>query len=244
MIEKPRCKTGIEQLDAELNGGLPLGSSVLIAGASGTGKTTLCMQFLTNGVKMDEKGVFFTASEPVEKLKKHQSGFDFFNEDLIKQRKLSVIDIWSISDRLGLNSERYTAEEANVLFEVIRDITKELGAKRLVLDSITCLCYRLQTKEMIRDFIFKIGASLAAMRCTTFLTSEIPPQTFQYSTYNIEEFISDGIFYLSDIERKGDLIRTFQTIKMRGTAHSRTKFVLSMSSKKGVELTPMLKSNI
>ena len=243
-MDRPRCKTGIEELDAELNGGLPLGSSVLISGPSGTGKTTLCMQFLVNGTKMDEKGVFFTSSEPVAKLKKHQSGFDFFKEYPPNSNKLSIIDIWSISDRLGLSPERYTADEANTLFEVIRDITKELGAKRLVLDSITSLCYRLETKEMIRDFVFKIGASLAAMRCTTFLTSEIPPRSFKYSTYNVEEFISDGIFFLSDVERRGDLIRTFRVIKMRGIAHARTKFALSMSSKKGIELAPLLKSNM
>lgn len=243
-MDRPRCRTGIGELDAELNGGLPLGSSVLISGPSGTGKTTLCMQFLANGIKMDEKGVFFTSSEPVAKLRKHQGGFDFFKEDLLKSNKLSIIDIWSISDRLGLSPERYTADEANTLFEVIRDITKELGAKRLVLDSITSLCYRLETKEMIRDFVFKIGASLAAMRCTTFLTSEIPPRSFKYSTYNVEEFISDGIFFLSDIERRGDLIRTFRVIKMRGIAHARTKFALNISAKKGIELAPLLKSSM
>ena len=102
--------------------------------------------------------------------------------------------------------------------------------KRLVIDSITALCYRLQTPEMIRDFIFKLGSSLAAMKCTTLLTSEVPPRKFQYSQYGIEEFISDGIMFLGDIERKGDLIRTLQVIKMRGTAHGRSRYVLSMSS--------------
>jgi KaiC/GvpD/RAD55 family RecA-like ATPase len=163
---------------------------------------------------------------------------------LIKLNKLSIIDLWNISDRLGLNAERYTAEDANILFEVIRDITKELGAKRLVVDSITSLCYRLETNEMIRDFIFRLGTSLAAMNCTTILTSEIPPCVLKYSQYGIEEFIADGIIFLEDVERNGNLIRTLQVIKMRGTAHNRTKFVLSLSSKNGVELAPMLKSNV
>jgi circadian clock protein KaiC len=244
MDVKSRCKTGIDELDSEMYGGIPVGSTVLITGASGVGKTTVSMQFLTNGIKLDEKGVFFTTSETISKLTSHLKGYKFFDENLIKLNKLSIIDLWNISDRLGLNSDRYTAEDVNILFEVIRDITKELGAKRLVVDSITSLCYRLETNEMIRDFIFRLGTSLAAMNCTTILTSEIPPNVLQYSQYGIEEFIADGIIFLEDVERMGDLIRTLQVIKMRGTAHDRTKFVLNLSSKNGVELAPMLKSNI
>ncbi len=244
MYKRDRCKTGIEALDSELKGGFPLGSTVLISGGAGVGKTTLSMQFLSNGVKYGDKGVFFTATEPVDKLTKHQKVFNFFDEKMIKSGNITIIDLWNITDRLGLNPERYTLEEANILFEVIRDITKELEAKRLVIDSITSLCFRLQTKEMIRDFIFKLGSSLTVLRCTTILTSELPPREFRYSQYEIEEFIADGIIFLGDIERKGELIRSLQVVKMRGTPHGRSKFVLNMSSENGIEIAPMLKTSL
>jgi circadian clock protein KaiC len=242
MVEGGLCNTGIEELDIQMGGGIPVGSTVLMVGSSGSGKTTLCMQFLINGARKGERGVFFTITEPLFKLTKNMEGFSFYDKKLIESGMVNLIDLRIISERLGLDTEKYTVEDAAALLDVLKDIADELNVKRLVIDSITALCYRLQTKEMIRDFIFKLGSSLAAMKCTTFLTSEVPPRVFQYSQYGIEEFIADGIIFLGDVERKGDLIRTFQMIKMRGMAHSRTKFAMSISSKNGVELTPLLKS--
>jgi len=234
------CKTGIEDLDVMLGGGIPVGNTVLITGSSGSGKTTLCMQFLINGAKNGERGVFFTITEPLFKLTKNMENFDFYDKKLIESGLVNLIDLRIISERLGLDTEKYSVEDASALLDILRDIAEELNVKRLIIDSITALCYRLQTPEMIRDFIFKLGSSLAAMKCTTFLTSEVPPQKFQYSQYGIEEFISDGIIFLGDTEREGDLIRTFQVVKMRGSAHSRTKYMMNISSKNGIELTPLL----
>lgn len=244
MVGKPRCEIGIELLDSDLGGGIPRGNIVLISGASGVGKTTFSMQFLIKGIEKGEKGVFFTATEPIKKLKKYQGAFNFFDEKHIKSGNLYIIDLWNISDKLGLSPDNYTLEEANILFEVIRDIIKEIGAKRLVIDSITSLCYRIKSRERIRDFIFKLGSSLTVLNCTTFLTSEVPPMVFQFSQNEIEEFISDGIIFFSDLERKGDLIRTLQVIKMRGTSHSRTRYALTMSSKNGVDLTPIFQTRV
>ena len=236
-----KCSIGIGELDAQTNGGIPIGSTVLVVGSSGSGKTTLCMQYLINGAKAGERGVFFTITEPLFKLTKNLAGFEFYDKKLVEAGMVNLIDLRIISERLGLDTEKYSVEDASALLDVLKDIAEELDAKRLVIDSITALCYRLQTREMIRDFIFKLGTSLAVMNCTTMLTSEVPPREFKYSHYEIEEFISDGIIFLGDEDRDGDLIRTLQIVKMRGTAHSRTKFAMNISSERGIELMPFLK---
>jgi len=237
------CSTGIEELDYQMNGGIPNGSTVLITGCSGSGKTTLCMQYLFNGARNGERGVFFTITEPLFKLTKNLEGFSFYDKKLIESGMVNIIDLRIISERLGLDAEKYTVEDAGALLDILKDIADELDVKRLVMDSITALCYRLQTREMIRDFIFKLGTSLAAMNCTTFLTSEVPPKTYKFSQYEIEEFISDGIIFVGDIERRGDLIRTLQIVKMRGTAHSRAKYAVNISAERGMEIVPLLKTS-
>jgi len=244
--DKNICKTGINVLDEKLGGGIPIGNSVLIVGSSGSGKTTLCMEFLTNGALNNERGVFFTITEPLFKLTKNMEKFKFYNKKLIENGTVNIIDLRIISDRLGLDAEKYSVEDASALLDVLKDIADELQVKRLVIDSITALCYRLKSDEMIRDFIFKLGSSLAAMGCTTILTSEIQPVRhgeIKYSKYGIEEFIADGIIFLSDVERKGDLIRTMQLVKMRGTNHSRSKVAMNISTDRGIEITPLLKSS-
>ena len=239
------CVTGIETLDEKLGGGFPKGNTVLLVGSSGSGKTTLCMEFLANGARNGERGVFFTITEPLFKLTKNMEQFGFYDKQLIENGMVNIIDLRIISDQLGLDAEKYSVEDASALLDVLKDIADELQANRLVIDSITALCYRLKTDEMIRDFIFKLGSSLAAMGCTTVLTSEISPVRrgeIKYSKYGIEEFIADGIIFLGDIERKGDLIRTMQLVKMRGTSHSRSRAAMNISSHRGVEITPLLKS--
>ena len=64
----PLAKTGILGLDQVLNGGLPANHIYLLDGAPGTGKTTLAMQFLLEGVKEGEKGLYVTLSESKDEL--------------------------------------------------------------------------------------------------------------------------------------------------------------------------------
>ena len=128
------CKTGIEELDIMLDGGIPVGSTVLVVGSSGSGKTTLCMQYLINGANQDERGVFFTITEPLFKLTKNMEGFGFYNKKLIESGMVNLIDLRIISERLGLDTEKYSVEDAGALLDILRDIADELNVKRLIID--------------------------------------------------------------------------------------------------------------
>ncbi len=237
---RERCKTGIEELDSILNGGIPRGNTVLVTGSCGTGKTTLSLEFLTRGALMGERSMYISVTEVPEKLIENMSTYEFFDKNLVKEKKLIFVDLQEIYVKLGLEKLEFTLEDVNILVEQIIKMVKELGIKRLVIDSITSICYRLTSREQIREFILQLGKALSDMGCTTLLVSELLPSAAGYSQYGVEEAIADGIILMGNLERRGDLLRTIQVIKMRGTTHSRAKYVLDLTPI-GILLAPLLK---
>ncbi len=238
---RERCKTGIKGMDNILNGGVPRGNTILITGSCGTGKTTLSLEFLVHGALMGERSMYISVTEAPEKLLENMIDYEFFDKDLIADKKLIFVDLQEIYVKLGLEKLEFTLEDINILASQIVKIVKELGIQRLVIDSITSICYRLTSREEIREFILHLGKELSDMGCTTILVSELLPSAAGYSQYGVEEAIADGIILMGNLERQGDLLRTIQVIKMRGTTHSRAKYVLDLTSI-GVLLAPLLKS--
>jgi KaiC/GvpD/RAD55 family RecA-like ATPase len=230
--------TGIEGLDNILKGGIPRGHCILLAGSCGTGKTVLCHQFIFNGAKEGERGVYISLAESKEKMIRNLKSFKFFDEKLIEEGMVNIVDITQDARLRGVSLSNVEG-----LINIIRGIVQDTGSKRVIIDSLTALCENLAEKARIRDFIFELGFQLTYLDCTTVLISEIPPATFVYSVFGIEEFIADGVILLSEFERKGELLRAIQVIKMRGVNHSRNKHVLEIFED-GITVLPMFKAGI
>jgi len=237
---RERCRTGIDALDNILYGGIPLSNTILLTGSCGTGKTSLALEFLIHGALNGERSMLLSVTESSVKLLENVIPYDFFDKDLIDNRNLILVDLPVIYERLGLTKAELTMEEVGLLVHSIIDLVKELGVRRLVIDSITSVGYKLKTQEKIRSFILKISKGLSSQDCTSMLVSEVPPGTQAYSMFMVEEALSDGIILMGNMERRGDLLRTLQVIKMRGTMHSRAKYVLDLTPA-GVLLVPLLK---
>ncbi|MCL4325426.1 MAG: circadian clock protein KaiC [Candidatus Thermoplasmatota archaeon] len=238
-----RCLTGITDLDKILGGGIPRGNVVLIAGNVGTGKTTLSTEFLINGVNMNEKGMFISVTETSVKLISNLKHYDFFNEGMIKSRDLLFINAISIYELLGLKKGDLTLEDIYLLIKAIIDMVKKQGIKRLVIDSITSMAYRFKSEEKIRNFILLLSREISDMGCTAMLVSEVSSAgNNRYSVLSVEEAITDGIIVLGNMERGGDLLRTLQIVKMRGTPHSRAKYVMDLTPL-GILMVPLLRGD-
>jgi circadian clock protein KaiC len=232
-----RCKTGIDMLDDRiLNGGLPRGGITLVSGSSGVGKTTLCSHFLFNGAKKyNENGLLFTLTESVSQLKKYMGQFKFYDEKLVEKGKVQILDMRAIYRQLGMNRDQDTLQDMNAILRIVDSIIGEYNIRRVVVDSVSAMAFRLVDKNKIRDLIFRFGGIIVDRDCTCLLTSEEASGIRRYSEFNIE-FICDGIFFLRERELGNTLIRTLQVIKMRGTNHLRNEHELIMDSS-GIALT-------
>ncbi len=237
---RDRCATGIQGLDDILGGGIPRGNMILVSGSVGTGKTTLTLEFLVRGAERGEKSLFLSVTEASDKLIQNLSTFEFFRTDLVTSGSLVFVDVPVIYDRLGLDREEMTAEDLDLLVLTIQGLVTELGVKRVVLDSLTSVCYRIRKEERIRDFMLKLSQTLSALDCTTLLVSEVAQSPGRLSLYGVEEAIVDGVILLGNTRRQGDIIRVLQVIKMRGTSHSRAQYVIELTPI-GMLMAPHLK---
>lgn len=217
-----RVATGIPGLDEVIGGGYPKGTNVLICGASGTGKTIFCTQFLVAGiVERNEPGIFITVEERTSDLREEMLSLGW---DLTKYEKngdLIIID--AASSRISLpSSEDFRMpggfDMDALVLEVHRASTRT-NAKRLVLDSIPALELKIDGPSEFRKALFRLSSLLLEIGLTSLMTTEsIEP--YLISRYGIEEFVTRGVIILSLKEEASDLRRFLRVRKMRGTQHS------------------------
>src|SRR6266487_3462763 len=98
--ERERCVTGIEAIDHILNGGIPRGNTVLISGSVGTGKTSICIEFLIRGALNNENSLYLSVTEPTHTLLKNVIPLDFFDVGPRKQGKLRCHDLPKVHPEL------------------------------------------------------------------------------------------------------------------------------------------------
>ena len=239
-IGREKCITGIEGLDSVLGGGIPRNNTVLLTGNCGTGKTSLSLEFLLHGALEGENGLYLSVTEPFEKLIANMIPYDFFTKELIKTGKLTFIDMSAIYERFGFNRDRMSIEDVDLLVSAIGDLTRETKARRLVIDSITSVAYQVDSQEKLRNLLIGLSKALSGLGATSLIISELTAADASYSKYGVEEAIADGVILMGNLERNGDMLRTLQVIKMRGTSHSRAKYVLDLTTA-GILLVPLLK---
>nr|MDO8100141.1 gas vesicle protein GvpD [Candidatus Njordarchaeota archaeon] len=233
-----RVKTGIDSLNALIEGGIPKGRIILVAGGCGTGKSILSMQFLYYGAKYyNEPGIMITTEERPKSIRQNMLRFGWDLKELEDQKKIAIIDAASPKARIP-SSEMYKISyyDTNSLLLKIYEAVNEIGAKRAVIDSIPGLALRLESESEIRRAISQLGSLLSELECTSFVVSEVNTPG-RLGRFGVEEFIADGVFLLENSNVGGKFERTLSILKMRGTNNNREVHGLRITDK-GIEIIP------
>ncbi len=231
--EEKRCVTGIEGLDRIMGGGLPVGGTILVAGICGAGKSALGVEFLVRGALMGQKGILISTVHSAEKLMTSVPPLDFFDKKIIDSGTLALIEIEEVMKFSKVEHNLIDTEGAMQMLVAISGLITNGSIKRIVIDSTTPLLMEME-QSAGRIFLKGLANLLYEKKCTGILISETA------QTDGFETVVADGIITLGNFERRGDILRVIQIVKMSGAAHSRSRYVTDSTSL-GLLLTPMLR---
>jgi circadian clock protein KaiC len=201
-----RRATTIDGLDEILAGGVPVPSTVLVAGEPGAGKTTLAVQFLFGGARLGEIGLYITGvSEPHWLVQHFLSGFKWFDPKLVEEGRVVFADIG-----------KTVREKPEDLLPQIVALVEAYSPKRIAIDPITPMVEALRRKNREREFLHDLFGYLKTFEAASLITAELQASEISKS---IEGYMADGIFLLTYPEQDGVRRKYLEVLKMRGTRH-------------------------
>jgi len=195
-----------------LDGGIPEGDSVLVAGPSGTGKSVLAAQFIAEGIAKGEPGIVAAFEErPDEYVSRAES----FGLDMARPRDAGILRM------IFLRPLDLSVDET---LHAILSAVEEIGAKRVVIDSLMGFEMALAPafRDDFRESLYRMIGSLTGIGVTVMSTVETSESftDLSFSPHAIS-FLTDDIIRLRYVEIASELRKVLVVVKMRGGQHSK-----------------------
>lgn len=206
--------TGIVGLDELLNGGVPEKHMIAVIGGMGTGKTTMALQFLMNGLMNGEKAVYMSLEEQESEIKESASAYGWDIQKYIDNGSFALI-------RLDPNDMKTTLMRIK---NEMPGLIKKFGATRLVMDSVTLFEMMFTDDSERRLNLFEIFSLLKDTGVTAMITSEADKESLYASRYGLVEYVSDGVIILRYVrpDELRDVKLAIEVVKVRRHKHSRS----------------------
>lgn len=230
-----KTPTGISGFDEMLEGGVPRGRALLIAGAAGAGKTVFMNEFLYRGIQaFGEPGVLVTFEESPDDIAHNVAGFGWDYAGLIRARRLAIVDA---TPPAGTERETDGEYDLEPLFLRIRAAARRVRAKRLVLDGMEGLYARLSNEDAVRDLLLRLSAEARSLGLTTMVAAE--RLASGATRHGVEDFVVDGVVDLAAEPGQQKTVRRIVVRKMRGVGY-RSGVVEFDIGPRGLEVFPKL----
>ena len=229
----PKAPTGIAGLDEVTFGGLPRGRPTLVCGGAGSGKTLFAIEFLLRGaLEFDEPGVFMAFEETEQDLAQNVSSLGFDLEDLIAQKKLAIDHVHIERSEIEETGE-YDLEG---LFVRLGAAIDEVGAKRVVLDTLESLFSGFSNPALLRAELRRLFRWLKDRGVTAVITGERGEGTF--TRQGLEEYVSDCVILLDHRVMDQISTRRLRVVKYRGTSHGTNEYPF-LIDEQGISVLPL-----
>jgi len=222
-----RISTGIERLDTMLGAkGFYRGSSILVSGQAGTGKTSLAATFVHAAAKRGEKCLFFIFEESESQLTRNMKSIGMDFAPLVKKGLVKF------------HAVRPTAYSLEMHLSMMLKHIDEFQPEVIAVDPISNL-YPVGDDIQVRSMLMRLidyAKSLQITGIFTNLSSDAPTETYGLEPTEMHvSSLMDAWLILNNIEGNGERNRVFSIIKARGMAHSNQlrEFIMS---EKGIEL--------
>jgi circadian clock protein KaiC len=207
-----RVKTGIGGLDEMLGGGFLPETANLVEGAPGTGKTTLGMQFIYQGiVQYNEPGLIITFEEFPKQYYHDAVAFGWDFVDLEKKGLLKIVMTSPEISKLGLE------HVGGLISQHIQD----MNAKRVVVDSMTHFARLSRDPVELRSIEYNFINALKRERLTSLLTKESPVLLGESTEDSGLGFVVDSYLVLRYVEIESAIRKALFVLKMRGSNHAK-----------------------
>jgi circadian clock protein KaiC len=203
-----KLPTGVRGLDEILGGGIPEFSFNVIAGAPGSGKTTMAHQIVFANATPRKPALYFTVlGEPAMKMLRYQQQYTFFDESKLGHA-IRFINLAEVVMDQDLNA---------VLEDIIKQVTA-MNPGIVVVDSFRTVLRKLTSgaSELeLQSFIQRLAQFLTSWEATTFLVGEYA----QEETRDNPLFtVADGLIWLWQVTERNSVVRKMQIVKLRGQA--------------------------
>lgn len=196
---------------------------IVAMGSFGTGKTTLGLQFLMEGLSQGEHCIFISLEEDKDSVLKNAASFGWDLSKPVADKKLGLFKLEPSDAKTTITRIR----------SELPKFVKSFGAKRVVIDSVSLLNMMFPDESDRRSNLFNLTQLLRSTGATSILTAEVKDENPRSSRDGLAEYTADGVLLLQSDENKesGEVQLTVRVLKMRRTSHSRRVKPYSITDK-------------
>jgi len=229
---------GFDELFAD--GGIPKGSTILVAGGPGTGKSIFCRQICYNLISKGKKCMYVSFEESKDRVEKSMNKFGwnparFIEDGTFLIQKINPLDILRI--KFGSLGGSGSATEVSYKIKPLI-IPSDFQPEVIVVDSLSAIISASVTKDKnYRVYLQQLFSFFEETGAISFLITETDPMPTRFSDTGIEEFLADGIIVLYNIKKENIRENAIEVLKMRCGKHEK-KIAKMEIAENGIKVYP------